>query len=68
MNKKPEDMYADFVRNYEGYWISEYNKIIKEIMDDLDFLIYNETVSSSGKLFISKELTLELRKKWKEKL
>lgn len=55
----------------EGY-IDGYNQAVKdkssEFVNDLKDLIYNETVSSSGKLFIDKELTLKMKEKWEEKL
>ena len=43
-------------------------ELISEFVNDLDYLIYNRTVSSNGKIFISLDLTKELKKKWEEKL
>ena len=35
LSEKPEDIYVDFVRNYEGYWIGKYKTLIKKIVKDL---------------------------------
>lgn len=63
---EPEKDYVRFVRNYEGYWKSEYDKLIEKFQDDLD-----EVIAWANNYPKDSEIYIRLkrkREKWQGKI
>lgn len=62
---EPEKDYVRFVRNYEGYWKSEYDKLIEEFIEDLKGIPLGISVEDEGKYIFWMS---PLKKKWQGRL